>query len=65
MLNKKIRFDKQLNTLTLRYFMSIQDKLIEIKTKKELEEIISSKRILLESINLRIEFLINNMEEEK
>ena len=45
--------------------MSIQDKLIEIKTKKELEEIISSKRILLESINLRIEFLINNMEEEK
>lgn len=43
-----------------------QDNLIEDnKTKKEIDSIILSKTVLLESINLRIEFLINDIEETK
>ncbi len=42
------------------------DNLIEDnKTKKEIDNIILSKIVLLESINLRIGFLINNIEETK
>lgn len=46
--------------------MSNKDIFIENnKTKKELQEILSSKKTLLESINLRIEFLISKTENKK
>lgn len=45
--------------------MSNYDTFGEAKPKKDLEERINSKKILLESINQRINFLLNRLEDEQ